>query len=55
MNKQFRLAARPVGSIAPARKPANYLSLLVDRAHMESMVILDYARRYGEAAREMAP
>jgi NADPH-dependent curcumin reductase len=34
--------------------PANYLSLLVNRARMEGMVVLDYSRQYGEAAREMA-
>ena len=35
------------------RGPANYLSLLVNRARMEGMVVFDYASRYGEAAREM--
>jgi NADPH-dependent curcumin reductase len=34
--------------------PANYLSLLVNRASMTGMVVFDYAARYGEAAREMA-
>jgi NADPH-dependent curcumin reductase CurA len=34
--------------------PANYLSLLVNRARMQGMVVFDYASRYGEAAREMA-
>jgi NADPH-dependent curcumin reductase len=34
--------------------PANYLSLLVNRASMTGMVVFDYADRYGEAAREMA-
>jgi len=34
--------------------PANYLSLLVNRATMTGMVVLDYAARFGEAAREMA-
>ena len=33
--------------------PANYLSLLVNRARMQGMVVFDYAARYGEAAREM--
>jgi hypothetical protein len=36
------------------RGPANYMSLLVNRARMEGMVVFDYADRYGEAAREMA-
>ena len=33
--------------------PSNYLSLLVNRARMQGMVVFDYAPRYGEAAREM--
>ncbi|WP_295470048.1 NADP-dependent oxidoreductase [uncultured Pseudomonas sp.] len=38
----------------PVKGPANYLSLLVNRARMEGFVVLDYATRYAEAAREMA-
>jgi len=38
----------------PVRGPANYLSLLVNRASMTGMVVFDYAARYDEAAREMA-
>ena len=34
--------------------PANYLSLLVNRARMQGMVVFDYAARYGEAAQAMA-
>jgi len=34
--------------------PSNYLSLLVNRAKMQGMVVFDYAARYGEAATEMA-
>ena len=34
--------------------PANYLSLLVNRARMEGMVVMDYASRFPEAMREMA-
>jgi NADPH-dependent curcumin reductase CurA len=34
--------------------PANYMSLLVNRASMTGMVVFDWAERYGEAAREMA-
>lgn len=33
--------------------PANYLSLLVNRASMQGMVVMDYAKDYGKAAREM--
>jgi NADPH-dependent curcumin reductase len=34
--------------------PANYLSLLVNRARMEGFVVFDYAPRYGEAVTELA-
>jgi NADPH-dependent curcumin reductase CurA len=33
--------------------PANYMSLLVNRASMTGMVVFDYADRYPEAMREM--
>lgn len=33
--------------------PSNYLSLLVNRASMQGMVVFDWAERYGEAAREL--
>jgi NADPH-dependent curcumin reductase CurA len=33
--------------------PANYMSLLVNRASMTGMLVFDYAERYGEAMREM--
>ncbi len=33
--------------------PKNYLSLLVNRASMQGMVVLDYAKDYGKAAQEM--
>jgi NADPH-dependent curcumin reductase CurA len=34
--------------------PANYLSLLVNRARMQGMLVFDYEARYGEAIGEMA-
>jgi len=34
--------------------PSNYLSLLVNRARMQGMVVFDYADRYAQAGREMA-
>lgn len=34
--------------------PNNYLSLLVNRATMQGMVVFDYADRYAEAAQQMA-
>jgi NADPH-dependent curcumin reductase CurA len=39
---------------APVKGPSNYLSLLVNRASMQGMVVFDYADRYAVAAREMA-
>ncbi len=33
--------------------PANYLSLLVNRATMQGMVVFDYSKHYGEAAAQM--
>ena len=38
----------------PPKGPANYLSLLVNRARMEGFIVFDFAARYGEAARAMA-
>ncbi len=58
---QIRMKARIVicGAISqynnttPVKGPANYLSLLVNRARMEGIVVFDWAPRYGEAMREM--
>ncbi|MGB0132323.1 NADP-dependent oxidoreductase [Dokdonella sp.] len=41
-------------STEPVAGPANYLSLLVNRASMTGMIVFDYVARYGEAASEMA-
>lgn len=41
-------------STTGVRGPANYMSLLVNRASMKGMVVFDYADRYPEAMREMA-
>jgi NADPH-dependent curcumin reductase len=38
----------------PVKGPANYLSLLVNRARMQGMVVFDYASRYGEAVKDIA-
>jgi NADPH-dependent curcumin reductase len=59
---QIRLRARIVicGAISqynnttPVKGPANYLSLLVNRARMEGIVVFDWADRYSEALRTMA-
>jgi len=39
---------------APAKGPANYMMLLVNRARMEGILVGDNAARFGDAAREMA-
>jgi NADPH-dependent curcumin reductase CurA len=44
---QYNAEGRPAG-------PANYMSLLVNRARMQGFVVFDYADRYAEAAAEMA-
>jgi hypothetical protein len=38
----------------PVKGPANYLSLLVNRARMEGIVVFDYADRYHEGVAAMA-
>ena len=38
----------------PVQGPKNYLSLLVNRARMQGIVVFDYADRYHLAAAEMA-
>ncbi|MGP4002354.1 NADP-dependent oxidoreductase [Streptomyces sp. 8N706] len=41
-------------SVEPAKGPANYMSLLVNRASMTGMVVFDYVDRYGEAIEQLA-
>jgi NADPH-dependent curcumin reductase CurA len=38
----------------PVQGPKNYLSLLVNRARMQGIVVFDYAERYGEAVAELS-
>ncbi len=38
----------------PVQGPKNYLSLLVNRARMEGMVVFDYTKRFPEAIAEMS-
>ena len=38
----------------PVQGPSNYLSLLVNRARMQGMVVFDYADRYGVAVKDIA-
>ena len=40
-------------STTGVKGPANYLSLLVNRASMTGMVVFDYAMRYQEAAHDL--
>ena len=39
----------------PMAGPRNYMSLLVNRASMKGMLVLDYMDRYAEAGAQMAP
>ena len=58
---RLRMKARVVicGAISqynnttPIAGPKNYMSLLVNRARMEGMVVFDWAPRYGEAVRQL--
>ena len=58
INKNARIiicgAISQYNSTTGVKGPANYLSLLVNRASMTGMVVFDYADRYAEAGREMA-
>jgi NADPH-dependent curcumin reductase len=38
----------------PVKGPSNYLSLLVNRARMQGMVVFDYADRFGVAVKDIA-
>jgi NADPH-dependent curcumin reductase CurA len=46
-------AVSQYNNTAPVKGPANYLSLLVNRARMEGMVVFDYADRYHIAMAEI--
>jgi NADPH-dependent curcumin reductase CurA len=46
-------ATSQYNNTAPAKGPANYFSLLLNRARMEGVIVGDNAARFGEAAREM--
>lgn len=57
INKKARIVICGAISQYNATKPEgpkNYLSLLVNRARMEGIVVFDNVARYGEAAKEMA-
>ncbi|HVT36231.1 MAG TPA: NADP-dependent oxidoreductase [Nevskiaceae bacterium] len=59
---QLRMKARVVicgaisqyNNMTAVKGPSNYMSLLVNRARMEGMVVFDWAKRYGEGIAQMA-
>jgi NADPH-dependent curcumin reductase len=58
INRKARIvicgAISQYNNTTPVKGPTNYLSLLVNRARMEGMVVFDYADRYPIAIEEMA-
>jgi NADPH-dependent curcumin reductase CurA len=58
INRKARIiicgAISQYNNTAPVQGPKNYLSLLVNRARMEGIVVFDYADRYPIAVAEMA-
>jgi NADPH-dependent curcumin reductase CurA len=57
INRKARIticgAISQYNNTTPIKGPANYLSLLVNRARMEGIVVFDYADRYPVAVAEM--
>jgi len=57
INRKARIvicgAISQYNNTAPVQGPKNYLSLLVNRARMEGMVVFDYADRYPQAVAEL--
>jgi NADPH-dependent curcumin reductase CurA len=58
INRKARIvicgAISQYNNTTPVKGPSNYLSLLVNRARMEGIVVFDYAARYPEAIRDIA-
>ncbi|MBL8379730.1 MAG: NADP-dependent oxidoreductase [Burkholderiales bacterium] len=58
INRRARIvicgAISQYNNTTPVKGPSNYLSLLVNRARMEGIVVFDWADRYGEAVQNIA-
>ena len=58
INRKARIiicgAISQYNNTTPVQGPKNYLSLLVNRARMEGMVVFDYAQRYPQAVAELS-
>jgi NADPH-dependent curcumin reductase CurA len=58
INRKARIvicgAISQYNNTTPVKGPANYLSLLVNRARMEGIVVFDWADRYGEGVRQIS-
>jgi NADPH-dependent curcumin reductase CurA len=58
INRKARIvvcgAISQYNNTTPVKGPSNYLSLLVNRARMEGMVVFDWAARYGEAIQQIS-
>lgn len=58
INRKARIvvcgAISQYNNTTPVKGPSNYLSLLVNRARMEGIVVFDWANRYPEAMRQIA-
>ena len=58
INRKARIvicgAISQYNNTAPVKGPSNYLSLLVNRARMEGIVVFDWADRFGEAVKDIS-
>ena len=58
INRKARIvicgAISQYNNTTPVKGPSNYLSLLVNRARMEGIVVFDWADRYGEGIKNIA-